>query len=131
MFDAGTKHLSGTDGRWKFSYVHLQNTFLCIHFSHYGNPPKFITDPADIRKTFEIFYIHFLGQWFVEIKLKELSTRTYEFLSNFVARYLYKMVALFQASLWLCKAILQVSTNIRYFFLTYTEACGGRNFSYT
>ena len=31
----------------------------------------------------------------------------------------------------LCKAILQVSTNIDHFFLTYTEKCDGRNFSHT
>ena len=132
MFDAGTKHLSESFPRsmW-MKKLNLQNTFMCIHFSHYGHPPRFIVDTADIRKTLEIICIHFVGQWLVEIKLKELSIRTYEFLSNFVARYLYKMVALFQASLWPCKAILQVSTNIHYFFLTYTEACGGRDFSYT
>ena len=74
-------------------------------------------------KNTKCFYIYFFGQWSVEIKLKKLSILTYEFVSNFVARYWYKMVATPCSwhSLWLWKAILQVRTNIDHFFVTYTE----------
>ena len=50
----------------------LQITFMYNHFSHYANPPKCSVDTADIRKTLDAFYIYLFGQWFVEIKLKEL-----------------------------------------------------------
>ena len=106
---------------------------MYIHFSQYANQPKCIVDTADIWKTLDVFNIYFFGQWFVEIKLKKLSILTCEFVSNVVARYWYKMVATpcSRHDLWLCKAILQVSTNTEYFFLTYTEKCDGRNLSYT
>ena len=65
---------------------------MYIHFNYYANPPKCILDTADIRKTLDVFYIYFFGLWFVKIKLKKLSIFTCEFVSNFVARYWYKMV---------------------------------------
>ena len=83
---------------WKFfrsmwvKKFNLQITFMYIHFSH-ANPPKYIVDTADIRKNLGVVYIYFFGQWFVEIKLKKLSILTCEFVSSFVARYWYKMVA--------------------------------------
>ena len=40
----------------------LQIIFMYIYFSHYANPPKCIVDPADIRKTFDVFHIYFFGQ---------------------------------------------------------------------
>ena len=52
--------------------LHLQITFMYIHFSHYANTPKCIVDTADIQKALDVFYIHFFGQWFVKIKLKKL-----------------------------------------------------------
>ena len=113
--------------------LNLQITFMYIHFSHYANPPKCIIDTADLKKTLDVFNIYFFGQWFVKIKLKKLSILTYEFVSNFVARYWYKMVGTTcsRHDLWLCKAIFQVSMNIDHFFLTYTKKCDVRNFSYT
>ena len=121
---------------WKFfrsmwvKKFNLQITFMYIHFSH-ANPPKYIVDTADIRKNLGVVYIYFFGQWFVEIKLKKLSIPTCEFVSSFVARYWYKMVATpcSRYGPWLFKAILQVTTNIDRFFLTYTKTCDGRNFS--
>ena len=108
----------------------LQITFMYIHFSHYANPPKCIIDTADLKKTLDVFNIYFFGQWFVKIKLKKLSILTCEFVSNFVARYWYKMVATpcFRHGLWLCKAIPHVSTNIDHFFLTYTEKMWWKEF---
>ena len=67
----------------------LQITFMYIHFSHYANQPKYT---AEIRKTLNVFCIYFLGQWFVKTKLKKLFILTCEFVSNFAARYWYKMV---------------------------------------
>ena len=67
----------------------LQITFMYIHFSHYANQPK---HTAEIRKTLNVFCIYFLGQWFVKTKLKKLFILTCEFVSNFAARYWYKMV---------------------------------------
>ena len=67
----------------------LQITFMYIHFSHYANQPKYT---AEIRKTLNVFCIYFLGQWFVKAKLKKLFILTCEFVSNFAARYWYKMV---------------------------------------
>ena len=70
MFDAGTKHLSATDGELKVflgrsmwvKKFNLQMTFMCIYFSHYANPPKCIIDTADIRKILDNFYIYFFSQ---------------------------------------------------------------------
>ena len=45
------------------------------------------------KKKLDVFYIYFFGQWFVKIKLKKLSILTCEFVSSFVVRYWYKMVA--------------------------------------
>ena len=77
--------------RWVKKF-NLQMTFMFIHFSHFANPPKCILDTADTQKILDVFYIYFFGQLFVEIKLKKLSILTYEFVSNFVARYWHKMV---------------------------------------
>ena len=138
MFDAGTKHLSAIDGqlkvflgpcRWRnsifksplyiFTSVNMP-TFMYIHFSQYANT-------ADIRKTHlflwsmicwnqivETLYPHF---WICKQLCCKILVKNG---GNSFSRH----------GLWLCKAILQVSTNIDYFFLTYTKKCDGRNFCY-
>ena len=62
MFDAGTKYLSATDGQLEVftrsmlgTKFNLQITFMYIHFCRYVNPPKFIVDTADIRKTMFLY----------------------------------------------------------------------------
>ena len=92
----------------------LQITFMYIHFSHYDNPPKCIIDTADIWKALDVFISISLI-----IDLSKSNWRNS--LSPPCSRH----------GLWLCKAILQVSTKIDHFFLTYTKKCDGRNFSYT
>ena len=107
---------------FKSSHVHSLQS-LC-------QPTKMYCRYCWHMKNIDVFYIYFFGQWFVEIKLKKLSILTCEFVSNFVARYWYKMVATpcSRHGLWLCKAILWVSTKIDHFFLTYTKKCDRRNF---
>ena len=99
LFDTGTKHLSATDGQFKvfLGPCGWRNSLFKSPSLHslqsLWQPPKCIVDTAKMRKTLDVFYIYFFGQWFVEIKLKKLSILTCEFVSNFVARYCYKMVA--------------------------------------
>ena len=103
----------------------LQITFMYIHFSHYASPPRCTIDTADTWKTFDVFHIYFFSQLLVEIKLKKVSIPTCEFASNFVARYWHKIVAIpcSRYSLWLCKAIFQISMYIDHFVLAYTKKC--------
>ena len=129
MFDAGTKRLSVTDD-WLKVFLGPCGWRNSI-FKSYSL--QSLCQPTKMKETLDVFHIYFFGQWFVKIKLKELSLLICEFVSNFVARYWYKMVATpcSRHGLWLCKAILQVSKNIDHLFLTYTKKCDGRNFSYT
>ena len=131
MFDAAaaTKHLSVRDCPLKYFLgpCGWRNSIfkspLCL--STLVTTPthqNIFADTADIWKTLDVFYIYFFGQWFVEIKFKKFFIFTCEFVSNFVARYWYKMVATpcSRHGLWLCKVILQVTLNINHFFLTHT-----------
>ena len=138
MFDAGTKHLSATDGQlkiflspseWRSSIFKVQ--FSCTFTSvTTSNPPKCIIDTTDIQKTPDVSYIYFLGQWFVEIKLKKLSIITCVFVSNSVARCWYKMVATpcSKHGIWLGKVILLVSLNIGHLLLPNTKKMWWKEF---
>ena len=124
-------------GSWKFSMsvkkLNIKITFVCIHFSHYANPPKCIVDTADIPKKHLMSFISIsLVNYLLKSDLKKHSVLTCEFVRNFVARYWYKMVATHcsRHGLWLFKVIVQVSKNFDHFFLTCTKKCDGRDFSY-
>ena len=81
----------------------LQITFMYIHFSNYANPPKCIVDAVEIRKT-----LYFFGQWFVEIKLKKLSSFVSLWtilLQDIGIKWWLLLVP--GIGLWVCKAILQ------------------------
>ena len=114
MFDAGTKHLSATDGQlkvflgpcgWRNSIFKPPScTFTSVTMPTHQNYCR----TADTQKTLNVLCIYFFSQWFVEIKLKKLSNLICEFVSNFAERYCYKIVTTpcSRHSLWFCKVIL-------------------------
>ena len=112
MFDAGTKHLSATDGHlnvflgpceWRNSIFKSSScTFTSVTMQTHQNVSQI---QLTQKKTLDVFCIYFFGQWFIKIKLKKLSILTCEFVNNFVARYWYKVVATLcsRHSLWFAK----------------------------
>ena len=117
---------------WKFSQVHVGEEIQSSNHLH-------VHSLQPLCKPTKMYYRH---SWHV----KNTWCFSYLFLRSmicwrnslssldcFVTRYWYKMVATpcFRHSLWLCKAILQVSMNIDHYFLSYTKKCDQSNFSFT
>ena len=140
MFDTWTKHLSATDGQlkvflgpcgWRNSIFKSPScTFTSVTMPTHQIYHRY---NWHMKITWCFSYL-FLWSMICWNQIEEtLSLLTCELVSNFVARYWYKMVATpcSRHGLWLCKAILQVCINIDHFFLTYTGKCDGKNFSYT